>query len=370
MHVPFLSFTFQNTQIQAAIQEKSNHFFNSENYILGPEVTAFEEAYAAFNNTSYCVGVGNGLDALIISLETIGIKPGDEVIVPANTYIATWLAVSQVGAVPIPVEPEETTSNLDPTRIEAAITSKTKAILPVHLYGQPCNMTAIQAIAEQQGLFIVEDNAQAHGARWQEQLTGSFGQINATSFYPTKNLGALGDAGAITTNNADYAKQARLRRNYGSEIKNYNELVGRNSRLDELQATYLNVKLPYLNSWNADRRKMADYYLANLNQVSEITLPSILPEAEAVFHLFVIHTQHRDELQQFLKKHQVETAVHYPVPPYLQKAYGFLGYKAGAFPITEKLAQTCLSLPVWPGMSEEKLSYVCEKIKQFFRHYN
>ncbi len=366
MHVPFLSFSFQNSQIKEAIQEKSTYFFNSERYILGPEVIAFENAYAAFNQTAHCVGVGNGLDALIIGLETIGIKPHDEVIVPANTYIATWLAVSQVGAIPVPVEPQESTSNLDPTAIEAAITAKTKAILPVHLYGQPCNMSAIQAIAQQHGLFIVEDNAQAQGARWQGQLTGSFGQINATSFYPTKNLGALGDAGAITTNNADYAQQARLRRNYGSEIKNYNDLIGRNSRLDELQAAYLNVKLPYLNTWNAERCKIAAFYLTHLKQVPEITLPVVLPGAEPVFHLFVIHTPERQQLQQFLKKQQIETAVHYPVPPHLQKAYTFLGYPAGAFPITEKLAQTSLSLPIWPGMPEEMLSYVCDKIKLFF----
>ncbi|RDC63536.1 DegT/DnrJ/EryC1/StrS family aminotransferase [Adhaeribacter pallidiroseus] len=366
MYVPFLSFTWQNALIRTAVQEKSHLFFNSENYILGPEVTAFEQAYAAFNNTSHCVGVGNGLEALIISLEVLGVKPHDEVIVPANTYIATWLAVSQVGAVPVPVEPEEFTSNLDPNQIVAALTVKTKAILPVHLYGLPCNMTAIQAIADQHGLFIVEDNAQAHGARWQGQITGSFGHVNATSFYPTKNLGALGDGGAITTNQAAYARQARMRRNYGSETKNYNDIIGRNSRLDELQAAYLNVKLPFLNTWNAERRKIAAYYLTHLQQVPQITLPPTLPEAEPVFHLFVIHTPQRQKLQQFLKKQRIETAVHYPVPPHLQKAYAFLNYQTGAFPITEKLAQTCLSLPVWPGMSEEMLQYVCEKIKQFF----
>ncbi len=227
-------------------------------------------------------------------------------------------------------------------------------------------MSAIQAIAQKHGLFIVEDNAQAQGARWQGQLTGSFGEINATSFYPTKNLGALGDAGAITTNNTDYAQQARLRRNYGSEIKNYNDLIGRNSRLDELQAAYLNVKLPYLKTWNAERCKIADFYLAQLEHIPEITLPTILPDAESVFHLFVIHTPQRQQLQQFLKKQQIETAVHYPVPPHLQKAYAFLNYSPGAFPITEKLADTCLSLPLWPGMPEAMLYYVCEKIKLFF----
>ena len=216
----------------------------------------------------------------------------------------------------------------------------------------------------------MEDNAQAHGARWQEQLTGSFGHLNATSFYPTKNLGAFGDGGAITTHHAELAQQARLRRNYGSAIKNSNELIGRNSRLDEIQAAYLNVKLAYLQAWNAERRKIAAFYLTYLTQIPELTLPPVLPEAEPVYHLFVIHTPKRDELQQFLKKQQIETAVHYPVPPYLQKAYAGLGYVVGAFPVTEKLAQTCLSLPLWPGITEEMLSYVCEKIKQFFHNNN
>ncbi|MDQ4139513.1 MAG: DegT/DnrJ/EryC1/StrS family aminotransferase [Bacteroidota bacterium] len=366
MRVPFLSFTHQNNQIRTAIQEKSKHFFDSEKYILGPEVTDFEKAYAAFNETTYCIGVGNGLDALIICLETLGIQPGDEVIVPANTYIASWLAVSQVGAVPVPVEPDETTYNLDPTKIEAALTPRTKAIMPVHLYGQPCNMTAIKAIAEKNGLFLIEDNAQAHGARWSGQLTGSFGHVNATSFYPTKNLGALGDGGALTTNNTEYADQARLRRNYGSGIKNYNELIGRNSRLDELQAAYLNVKLSYLSAWNAARRQIASYYFTYLSQIAEITLPAILPEAEPVYHLFVIRTNQRDVLQKYLLAQQIETAIHYPVPPHLQAAYQHLGYGKGAFPITEKLAQTCLSLPIWPGLTEEMIQYVCNKIKAFF----
>ncbi len=366
MHVPFLSWASQNNFIREAIQEKSSLFFNSEKYIFGPEVTAFEKDYAAFNETTYCIGVGNGLDALIISLEVAGIKPGDEVIVPANTYIASWLAVSQVGAVPVPVEPEVTTYNLDPSQLEVALTVKTKAIMPVHLYGQPCNMTAINGLAENKGLFVIEDNAQAHGARWAGKLTGSFGQVNATSFYPTKNLGAYGDGGAITTNNPDFDREARLRRNYGSENKNYNVRIGRNSRLDELQAAYLNVKLPYLYAWNAARQHIAAFYFTYLSQVAEITLPAILPEAEPVFHLFVIRTNQRDALQQYLRTQQIETAIHYPLPPHLQVAYQHLGYSKGAFPITEKLAQTCLSLPIWPGLSEETIQYVCSKIKAFF----
>lgn len=366
MYVPFLSFSWQNAQIQAAFKEKSSLFFESEKYILGPEVTTFEQAYAAFNQTNYCIGVANGLDALMISLEIMGIQPGDEVIVPANTYIASWLAVSQVGATPVPVEPDEFTYNLDPSRIEAALTTRTKAIMPVHLYGQPCNMLAIMEIAEKYSLAVVEDNAQAHGARWSGQLTGSFGAANATSFYPTKNLGAFGDAGAITTNNPEFNYQARLRRNYGSEIKNVNNIIGRNSRLDELQATYLNIKLTFLNSWNQARRQIAAYYFTYLKEVPEIILPAVLPEAEPVYHLFVIRTEHRDALQQYLQLHQIETAIHYPVPPHLQVAYAHLRYAKGDFPITEKLAQTCLSLPIWPGITEDMVGCVCDRIQSFF----
>ncbi|QNF34897.1 DegT/DnrJ/EryC1/StrS family aminotransferase [Adhaeribacter swui] len=366
MYVPFLSFSWQNAQIQEAFKEKSTCFFESEKYILGPEVAAFEQAYAAFNQTNYCIGVANGLDALIISLEIAGVQPGDEVIVPANTYIASWLAVSQVGAVPVPVEPDVFTYNLDPTEIEAALTNKTRAIMPVHLYGQPCNMSAIMAIAQKYDLAVVEDNAQAHGAHWSGQLTGSFGKANATSFYPTKNLGAFGDAGAITTNSPEFNYKARLRRNYGSEVKNVNTIIGHNSRLDELQAAYLNLKLPFLPSWNQARRQLAASYFTYLKEVPEIILPAVLPEAEPVYHLFVIRTEQRDALQQYLQSHHVETAIHYPIPPHLQNAYAHLGFAMGAFPITEKLAQTCLSLPIWPGMTQDMVYCVCDHIQTFF----
>lgn len=365
MHVPYLSFSPQNQLIRPAILEKIQYFFDAEQYILGPEVSAFEKAYAAYNQTTFCVGVANGLDGLMISLQALNIGPGDEVIVPANTYIASWLAVSQVGAAPVPVEPDLATYNIDPERVEAAITPKTKAIMPVHLYGQPCNMPAIMAIADKHGLMVMEDNAQAHGATFNGKLTGSFGQVNATSFYPTKNLGALGDGGAITTNDPAVDQQARLLRNYGSGKKHYNDIIGYNSRLDELQATFLNVKLPYLNTWNRERRQIAAHYFHYLREVPEIILPYILPAAEPVYHIFVIRTSQRGALQQYLKSEGVETAIHYPVPPHLQKAYAHLGYTKGNFPITENIAATCLSLPLYPGLREPQIRYVTEKIQSF-----
>lgn len=366
MQVPYLSFTPQNALIRAAVLEKSRDFFDAERYILGPEVAAFEQAYAAYQQTTYCVGVANGLDALTIGLELLGVGPGDEVIVPANTYIASWLAVSQVGATPVPVEPDEATYNIDPAKIAAAITTKTKAIMPVHLYGQPCQMPAIMALAEQHGLKVIEDNAQAHGAAWAGRRTGSFGHINATSFYPTKNLGAFGDGGALTTDDPELARRARLLRNYGSAEKNYNEVIGYNSRLDELQAAFLNVKLPYLPTWNEERRRLAAEYISHLKDVPEITLPYTLPAATAVHHIFVIRTAPRDQLQPYLSRQGVQTAIHYPVPPHRQVAYRHLGYPPGAFPITEKLAATCLSLPMWPGLSTQMVAYVCAQIKAFF----
>jgi dTDP-4-amino-4,6-dideoxygalactose transaminase len=366
MHVPYLSFTYQNNLIRGAILKKSAAFFDAEQYILGPEVIAFENAYALYNQIAFCMGVANGLDGLIISLKALHIGVDDKVIVPANTYIASWLAVSQVGALPVPVEPDPATYNIDPARIEAAITSKTKAIMPVHLYGQPCDMTSIMAIAEKHGLMIVEDNAQAHGATFKGKLTGSFGQINATSFYPTKNLGALGDGGAITTNDPGLAQKVRLLRNYGSGEKNSNEILGYNSRLDEIQAAFLNVKLTHLNTWNAERRQIAEQYYYFLKEVPEVVLPYYLPDTKPVYHIFPILTSPRNELQVYLRSQGVETAIHYPIPPHLQKAYTPLGYKKGDFPITEKLAGTCLSLPIWPGLSGEMIKYVCLKIKKFF----
>jgi dTDP-4-amino-4,6-dideoxygalactose transaminase len=340
--------------------------YDSQWYILGPEVTQFEQAYSEFNQVAYTVGVGNGLEALTLALRALGIGPGDEVLVPSNTYVATWLAVSHVGATPVPVEPDPNTSNLDPTNLEAAITPRTRAIIPVHLYGQPCRMSEILAVAERYSLMVVEDNAQAQGAAFNGQLTGSFGNASATSFYPTKNLGALGDAGAVTTNNADLAQQIRLFRNYGSGQKNLHELLGYNSRLDELQAALLQVKLRYLTAWTHQRRQLAAWYTEQLGGIPELQLPAIATGTEPVWHLYVVHTARRTELQQHLAAQGIETLVHYPVPPHLQPAYAHLGLRTGALPIAEGLAVACLSLPLWPGMTHNMIVTVGQAIRTFY----
>lgn len=341
-------------------------FFDKSWYILGTAVKDFEAAYAQFNQTRAAVGVSNGLDALHIALKCAGIGAGDEVLVPSNTYIATFLAVSYVGATPVPVEPDIHTYNINPDLLEAAITPKTKAIIPVHLYGQACNMTAIMAIAEKHGLKVIEDNAQAHGATWNNQLTGSFGHMNATSFYPGKNLGALGDAGAVTTNDEVLAEKAKVLRNYGSQKKYYNEEIGFNMRLDECQAAFLSVKLKRINEWTALRQQVAAWYNEYLQDCTAVVTPATDPAATHVYHLYVIRTTQRDALQKQLAEQGIGTLIHYPVPPHLQEAYQNLGYTAGQFPIAEELAQTCLSLPMWPGMTKEMVLEVTTQIRSFF----
>ena len=339
--------------------------YDSNWYILGPEVAEFEQAYSAFNQVAHTIGVGNGLEALTLALRALSIGPGDEVLVPSNTYIATWLAVSQVGATPVPVEPDPLTSNLDPSLLAAALTPRTRAILPVHLYGHPCRMSEIMAFAQQHALAVVEDNAQAQGATFGGQPTGSFGVASGTSFYPTKNLGSLGDAGAITTNDASLAHRLRLLRNYGSAQKNYHELLGYNSRLDELQAAVLRVKLRHLPTWTSQRQQLAAWYEGHLAGIPGLRLPGVAPEATPVWHLYVVHTAQRDALQRHLAAQGIGTLVHYPVPPHLQPAYAYMGLGAGALPIAEELAATCLSLPLWPGMTEAMVATVARAIRAF-----
>ncbi len=363
--IPFLSLAFQHQVIDAQVNDAWQRVYQQNNFILGPSVAAFEKDYAAYHDLAFCIGTGNGLDAMVLSLLACGLQAGDEVIVPAHTYLATWLAVSRAGATIVPVEPDEQTFTIDVAKIEAAITSRTKVILPVHLYGQSCNMPAMLAIAERYALKIVEDNAQAHGARWGGRLTGTWGYANATSFYPTKNLGALGDGGAVTTRHEDAAVFVRQHRNYGLSEKNRMKTLGINSRLDELQAAFLQVKLNYLDTWNAERVNLANQYTEALRDIETITLPTIAPEAHAVFHLYVIRTAQRDGLQNFLKQQGIETAVHYPVPPHRQESYQSLNFTKGSFPITERIAETCLSLPLWPGMSRQQVEYVCEKIRKW-----
>lgn len=365
MPVPFLSFAAQNERIRADVQAATMRVFDSQQYILGEEVKQFEAEYAAYNQVPHCVGVSSGLSALHLALVALDIGPGDEVLVPSNSYVATWLAVSYVGATLVPVEPDEATFNLDAHRLQAAITPRTRAILPVHFFGQACDMAAIMEVARRHNLLVIEDNAQAQGAASHGQLTGSFGEANATSFYPTKNLGALGDAGAITTKSAELAEQLRVLRNYGSRQKYQNEVIGFNARLDELQAAILRVKLPHLLFWTQQRQQLAAWYDSYLADIPWLELPHRLPTSTHVYHLYVVRTPHRDALQQHLAAHGIGTVIHYPVPPHLQPAYQQLGFRAGQFPIAERLAESSLSLPLWPGMKEAQVADVAMHLRQF-----
>jgi dTDP-4-amino-4,6-dideoxygalactose transaminase len=309
--------------------------------------------------------VSNGLDALHLSLKALGIGVGDEVIVPSNTFIATLLAVSYVGATPVLVEPCMKTYNLDPANIEKAITSKTRAIMPVHLYGQACQMDAIMEIAQRHKLFVIEDNAQSQGATFRGRITGSFGHLNGTSFYPGKNLGALGDAGAVTTADPLLAEKVKTLSNYGTKVKYVNEEIGFNMRMDEIQAAFLRVKLSCLNQWIQQRQQIAQWYNERLAGIEGCTLPEVHPDATHTYHLYVIRVEQRDALQQHLNENGIGTLIHYPIPPHLQKAYQSLGFKSGDFSIAETIANTCLSLPIWPGMTESQVDQVAEQIQLF-----
>jgi dTDP-4-amino-4,6-dideoxygalactose transaminase len=346
----FLNFQHMHTQIRDEMHHAFQRVYDSHWYIQGQELTHFETEYAQLSRTQFAVGVSNGLDALVLALRSLHIGPGDEVIVPSNTYIATALAVSHVGATLVFVEPRMETYNINPELIPQAITKKTKAIMPVHLYGQACEMDGIMEIAKAHNLYVVEDNAQAHLSSYNGKITGSFGDVNGTSFYPGKNLGALGDAGAVTTNNEELANRIKTLRNYGSAVKYYNEEIGYNNRLDEMQAAFLRVKLNYLQEWTNQRKEIAQWYNEVLQLRNDLVLPYVHENADHVYHLYVVRTSNRDNLQQELTEKGIQTMIHYPVPPHLQKAYKHLGYKQGDFPIAEEISRTCLSLPVWPGM--------------------
>ncbi len=365
--IPFLSLEPQHALIKTAVQQAVQQVYDRSAFVLGEEVNAFEKEYAAWHGVQFCIGVGNGLDALTMSLLACDVKPGDEVIVPAHTYLATWLAVSRTGATIVPVEPDESTFNIDTSKIEEVITPRTKVILPVHLYGQACNMTSILDLAKRHKLFVVEDNAQAQGSRWLKTLTGSWGTVNATSFYPTKNLGALGDGGAVTTTLEQLATFVKQYRNYGLTEKNIALYLGMNSRLDEMQAAILRIKLKHLEAWNEQRRELASLYLEQLKGVGDIVLPLSDKEAYHVYHLFVIRTKFRDKLGVHLAEHGIGTMIHYPVPPHLQKPYEYLNFRKGDFPLTEKIAEICLSLPLWPGMTSQQVERICEEVRVFFR---
>lgn len=366
MKVPFLSFQYMQQSIRQEMIDTFTEVYDAAWYVLGKKVEAFEQAYAKYNQVSLCVGVSNGLDALVLALKTLNIGAGDEVIVPSNTFIASVLAVTYVGATPVFVEPDERTYNLNPALLAKAITAKTKVIIPVHLYGQACEMDDIMHIAESHNLFVIEDNAQAHGASFKNKITGSWGHINATSFYPGKNLGALGDAGAITTNDAKLADKAKVLRNYGSQKKYYNQEAGFNMRLDEMQAAFLLVKLNEIERWTKQRQQIAGWYRELLQDNGDPILPFVHADSTHVYHLFVIKTSKRNELMNYLSDNDIQTQIHYPVPPHLQECYQYLGYSKGDFPIAEELANTCLSLPLYPGMTHEEVRFVSDKIKQFF----
>ena len=353
MNIPFLDLGAAYRELQTGIDAAVARTLASGYYIGGPEVETFEDEFASYCGATQAVGVANGLDALHLALRAMDVGPGDEVIVPSNTYIATWLAVSQCGATPVPVEPDARTFNIDPALIEAAITERTKVVLPVHLYGQPADMDLILAIARKHGLRVLEDGAQAHGARYKGQRLGAHGDAVAWSFYPGKNLGAMGDGGAVTTNDPQIADRIRVLRNYGSRVKYVNEVQGYNSRLDPLQAAILRVKLAHLDEWNARRSAIAARYQQGLVDCG-LTLPHVPDWAEPVWHLYVVQHPQRDTLQQVLTNAGVGSLIHYPIPPHLQWAYADLGLGKGAFPIGERIHETVLSLPISPHMTSKQ----------------
>ncbi|TVO62413.1 DegT/DnrJ/EryC1/StrS family aminotransferase [Spiribacter vilamensis] len=361
--IPFLDLQAAYRELKSDIDNAVQRVLESGYYILGPEVEAFEDEYASYCEAGYAVGVGNGLDALVLALRAVGLHPGDEVIVPSHTYIATWLAVSQCSATPVPVEPRESTYNIDPERIEAAITSRTRAIVPVHLYGQPADLGPILSIARRHNLRVVEDAAQAHGARYKGRRIGAHGDAVAWSFYPGKNLGALGDGGAVTTDDASIAERIRLLRNYGSREKYVHEAQGVNSRLDPIQAAVLRVKLSVLDQWNQRRRDLAARYADTLTGF-DIVLPSVPDWAEPVWHLFVIRTKARDTLQTRLNQAGIGTIIHYPIPPHAQQAYESLKLEDKAFPIATRLAEEVLSLPIGPHLNNDAPVVVANVLKE------
>jgi dTDP-4-amino-4,6-dideoxygalactose transaminase len=363
MQVPFLDLGRLHQSVREPLDVAYRRVMDSGWFIMGPELEAFENEFAQYNEVKHCIGVGNGLEALHLLLRAYGIGPGDEVIVPSNTFIATWFAVTQCGATLIPVEPDINTHNIDPTLIDEAITSRTRAIMPVHLYGQPADMDPINAIAAQHGLIVIEDAAQAQGARYKGHRAGSLGHAAGTSFYPGKNLGAFGDGGAILTNDDAIANKVRNIRNYGSLIKYQHNIIGYNSRLDEMQAAFLRVKLVVLDEWNARRRVLANQYSKLLTHTG-ITLPYVPEYAEPVWHLYVVRNKQRDSLKAYLDQNGISTIIHYPVPPHQQASYQeFNGYH---LPVAELLAREVLSLPMSPALSVEEIDTVVQTIIAFF----
>lgn len=365
MTIPFLDLKAPYQELRAELDAAYRRVMESGWYILGQEVEQFEVEFAAYCGAKHCIGVGNGLDALHLILRAYGIGAGDEVIVPAHTFIATWLAVSYAGAMPVPVEPDERTYNIGPEQIVAAITPRTRAIMPVHLYGQPVDMHPILELAQRHNLRVIEDAAQAHGARYKGHRVGGIGDAAGFSFYPVKNLGALGDAGAVVTNGDELADRVRILRNYGSRVKYHNKVKGFNSRLDPLQAAFLRVKLAHLDEWNERRRVAAKRYLKELAQIPGVTLPSVPEWAEPVWHQFAVRHPQRDALQQHLREAGIGTLIHYPVPPHLSEAYAERTWGTGDYSLTEQVASTVLSLPLGPHLDSNSQLQVVSAIRGF-----
>lgn len=364
MNVPFVSFKPMERELDTELRAAFERVYSSSWYINGNENEYFTKEFAKYCGVEYCVGTGNGLDALLLILKALGIKPGDEVIVPSNTFIATVLAVTYVGATPVFVEPNLRTFNIVPSKIEQKITNRTKAIIPVHLYGNPCDMDDIMKISEKYNIHVIEDCAQAHGSRYHGKRVGSFGIASAFSFYPGKNLGALGDAGAIVTNDEVLMNKIKALGNYGSNYKYHHIYQGHNSRLDELQAAFLSVKLPHLERMNDERRRIAQCYLDGINN-TEIILPSVASDVLSVWHVFSVRCKNRDQLEQYLSKNGISTNKHYPIPIHLQECYSDLKVAKGELPIAEEISATQLSLPMFYGMMDKEINYVIESINKF-----
>ena len=365
MNVPFLDVKAGYTELKKDLDAAYRRVMDSGWYILGEEVDRFEKEFAASCGSKFCIGVGNGLEALVLILKGYGIGRGDEVIVPANTYIATWLAVSYAGAAPVPVEPDPETFNIDPKRIEKAVTPKTRAILPVHLYGQTADMDPILRIAKKRKLKVIEDSAQAQAGRYKGRTAGHLGDASGFSFYPGKNLGAYGDAGAVTTDDPGLAERIRMLRNYGSQEKYKNEMKGHNSRLDPLQAAFLSVKLKRLEEWNNRRRALAAVYMDKLKDVPGLTLPHAPEWTEPVWHIFAVRHPRRDALQKHLKDNGVGTLIHYPIPPHMSGAYKEFSKWTGRLPVTEEISRTILSIPMGPHLKKREQDHVIRCIRSF-----
>jgi dTDP-4-amino-4,6-dideoxygalactose transaminase len=363
--VPFVDLQSQHRALAAEIRQAADQVLTDCNFILGRQVREFEQAFASYIGVAHAVGVSNGLDALRIALAALDIGPGDEVIVPANTYIATALAVSSLGGRVVLVDCDPSTYNLDPNKLERAITSRTRVVIPVHLTGQPADMKPILEIAERRGLQVIEDTAQAHGARYHGQVCGSMGIAGCFSFYPAKNLGAAGDGGMIVTQNGKLAQRARKLCNYGEVVKYEHAEKGFNARLDTLHAAILQVKLPHLDDWNRSRARNAQRYRDKLAKMPGVELQAVLPDCTHVYHLFMIQIARRDALRQFLQDRGIQTGIHYPTPIHLQAAYADHGWKKSDFPMAEEVASRIVSLPMFPELTGEQIDYVCEQVGEF-----